>query len=724
NVIGGDVTGSHVEMAAGRNNRVDGTVQAGGDESIVMTASGSNIVGGSVASEGDVTMTAGLRNFVGGNVSGANVEIAAGTNNEIGDSVEASEGDIAMRAGLRNIVGGSVASKGDIAMTAGLRNIVGGSVEASEGDIAMTASQENTVQGFVKADAGDVVIDALCGQNYVGEYVTGGNITMTATQWNEVVGNVAGSGNIRMEARNFHNIVGGSVSGSHVEMTAGTNNQVGGDVQADLGYVMIDSGKYTILGGNVQAQTDVTILSGSAVILDGEGDQTIEAVDGKVEISTVLTEKITPGHLVILGGSPDLSVNLLTAVQTAAGNIEIKGLGNIQLGHSLTAGGASGETEAPVYHGVSVISGTGEIYTGTPGNGINVRIQGGSDQLAGIGVGLPHDAEQKAAIVLISNAPLKLGPDAQLIAGGTYYGADGPVDDRAAVKFRNINDWQGVPIDIAVYVQSKNGQVVLNHLGILQVQDLGTVALDAKTGMLLVNQTGAGVDEYYLYRLEVAVRDVLWLSEAIANGTHPFASNTALMEALMGGGAYVLRGGVNPEGIEGAWVLHDPTAVQLPALLAQTVEEGCPALLLAAAEEIGQDPEVFRNGLFVNPRVLQPCDTCERLMRSANVLKDVDGSRLAALGQVIGEFATAGAPPSLEQMAAIRQAVRMHVDDGTAYAAAGEWVDALAIYVAILTNEIGMSQADAIAVAQGRYGFPENENVAAFIALTLAELAG
>lgn len=710
--VGGSVEGASVVMLAGGNNEVMGDVKADGPDGIVMTAGHDNKVGGSVlASDGDVAMTSiCCGNEVGGDVRGENVTMTAYTHNSVGGNVTATAGDVMMLAQVcYNYVAGDVTGS-NITMVAGTDNHVVGNVDAGDGDVVMTAGRSNIVDGSVEATNGDVV--------------------MTAVKSNTVNGSVtAASGDITMLAQYCSNYIGGDASADNIYMTAGRNNTIAGDAYAVAGQILINSGSYTYLGGSATAVTDVTVNSTDGLVLNGSGDQIIEAITGKVEISAPLTQKITEGHLVILGGSPDLAVNLWTAVHTAAGNIEIKGLGNIQLGGELIAGGSG---EIPVYHGVSVISDAGEIYTGEPGNGINVLIKGGSDQAAGIGVGLPHDADQKAAIVLISSAPLTLGPDAKLIAVGKYYGADGPVDDRAAVKFRNQSDWQGLPIDIAVYVQSTNGDVIVDHLGILDVQDLGTVALDAKTRMLLVNQTDAGVEgPYYLYRLEVASRDTIWLSEAIANGTHPFASDPSLMESLMGGGTYVMRGGVNPEGIEGAWVLHDPEPVvtvtaQLPAPLAQPVDEGCPALLLAAAEEIGQDPAVFRNGILVNARNMQPCDTCQRLLRNADVLKDVDGTRLTALGQVLNEFVTTQAPPSPEQLAAINQAIAMHVKDGTAYAAAGQWVDALAAYVGILRSEIGLSQADALAVAMGKYGSPEkaNEAVKAFIALRLAELAG
>jgi filamentous hemagglutinin family protein len=713
-VVGG-VSGNNVSMTAYMGNEVQQGVTAVGGN-VDMTAGMDNIVsaGGVEADGGDVTMvaTSGM-NYVAQNVTGDNVSMKALTNNKVGGSVRAFSGDAMILAEWRNnTIGGDVTGT-NVDMTAGVSNLVDGSVAANEGDVTMVARWGKNHVG--DDDAGDVL---------------GDNVSMWASTRNEVDGSVsATSGDVDMFAEWYDNVVVGDVSGNNISMMAGSNNIVNGDVTAVEGKVDIYSDNYTILGGNVEAQTDVTLTAGDGVVLNSisiPGDQTIEAITGTLTIIAPLTEKITRGNLLLSGGASGLAVDLQTPVTTYAGNIEVKGVGDIQLGGYLIAGGSG---ELPLYYGISVISDSGEIYSGTPGSGISILIKGGSDQDTGRGVGLPFDPMKKAAIILISNAPLKLAPGAQLIATGTYYGADETFDDRAAIKFRNASTWQGMPIDVAIYAQSKSGDVTIDHLGILRVEGLGTAALDAKGRVLLTNQNNAGVDgPYFLYRLEVCSRDTIWLSEAIAGGMLPFADNPTLMQPLMGGGMYVLRGGVNPEGIDGAWVLHDEEApsVQLPTMLSAPTDDGCPALLLAAANELGQDPALFRNGTLVNTKSMQPCNTCERLMRSADVLKDPEGRRLAALGQVLNEFVSAQAPLSPEQMASVNQTLAMHAKDGSAYAAAQEWVDALATYVGIMKSELGLSQADALAIATGRYGSPDNANDAAkaFIAQKLAELAG
>gem|GEM_PF-5189390 len=653
-----------------------------------------------------------------------------------------------------NADNGKLGSTGNILTSAGGTTDIYSDITAG-GTVVMSAGVDNLVGGNVTAD-GDVSMTATAGQNQVGGSVGGDNVTMTAGTNNDIALDIqALAGSVSLWAGG-ENSVGGSVSatGGDVAMTAILGkDDVGGDVTAD-GDIAMDAGTYIYLGGDVAAGTNATLTAGSGIELDGTGDQSVSA-GGKLMILSPITIKTNTGNLFLVGsgngGSGNDVVDLQSAIRTVEGNIEITGNnGDVQLGGDITAGDLPCEDcdATPLNYGVKILALDGGIYT-AESDGINVTITGGSDQgdLRGVDLG---ETTQKAAIILISRDNLVLGENGQLIATGKYY-ADGSVDDRAAINFRYLPPspdeahHQGVPIDIAVYVQSLTGDVTLDHLGILSVTRLGTAVLDAWNNVKLTNTTSVGEtgpcnDPYFLYRLEVCSRTTPTLAEAIAGKTLPLADDRHAMELLMGftdeaATIYILRGGTDedPESslYPGSWTLdpEPPTpgvTAQLPAMVSPVLGEGCPALLLAAAEELGQDPALFMSGTFVSSKSTQPCDTCERLMSSANILKDTEGTRLAALGQVLNEFVTTPAPLSPEQMAAVTQTLAMHANDGTAYAAAGEWLDALATYVGIVKSEIGLTEADALAIATARYGTPENANdaVKAFIAQRLAEMAG
>jgi len=110
------------------------------------------------------------------------------------------------------------------------------------------------------------------------------------------------------------------------------------------------------------------------------------------------------------------------------------------------------------------------------------------------------------------------------------------------------------------------------------------------------------------------------------------------------------------------------------------------------------------------------------------VLQDPDGSYVAALTRLVNEFVSVPAPPSEEQMALIASALAEHTGDDTYYATAGEWLDALAQYVEILTTEIGLPADEAVAMASERYVEPvaasADAALAAYVQMQLEGIAG
>jgi filamentous hemagglutinin family protein len=158
---------------------------------------------------------------------------------------------------------------------------------------------------------------------------------------------------------------------------------------------------------------------------------------------------------------------------------------------------------------------------------------------------------------------------------------------------------------------------------------------------------------------------------------------------------------------------------------------GCPALINWVAAELGTDKknvQIWMANALASARDIQPCDACANLMSAATILKDVDGTRVAALAQVINEFASSTAPPTEEQMASIADAIANDIEGNSQYAAAGEYLDALAKYVGVLTSEMGFSADESIQFATDNYASQlaegENVGVAAYIAAKLAALGG
>jgi filamentous hemagglutinin family protein len=169
-------------------------------------------------------------------------------------------------------------------------------------------------------------------------------------------------------------------------------------------------------------------------------------------------------------------------------------------------------------------------------------------------------------------------------------------------------------------------------------------------------------------------------------------------------------------------------AAQIPENIEFDVS-GCPALLQWAANELGLEEnkiEIWMTNTLANLRGVQPCEACARLRNAAFVLQDVNGTYVAALTQVINEYASSTAPPSEEQMASIADAIANNAEADNAYALAEQYLDALTTYVSVVSN-LGLSTEDAITVATDKYIAPlieeGNVGLAAYITSRLTDLA-
>jgi len=158
---------------------------------------------------------------------------------------------------------------------------------------------------------------------------------------------------------------------------------------------------------------------------------------------------------------------------------------------------------------------------------------------------------------------------------------------------------------------------------------------------------------------------------------------------------------------------------------------GCPALVKWAAVELGIDERVMQIwtvNTLASSQDIQPCDACEKLKNVAAVLRDDGGTRVAALAQVVGEYASSTAPPTPEQMASVADVISRNAQANNHYAAAGEYVDAIVAYVGVLNNDLAFSPEESIMFAVDKYVAPlaedQSAGLAAYIAARLAALGG
>ena len=602
-------------------------------------------------------------------------------------------------------------TSGNLTLNGGTKVDLDGAVDVRMGGLTVTGGPLDA-EGLLKA--GGLVHLQGSSNNLYGD-VTGNGITFD----NAVE---ADGGNQLFDAT-----VGILLAGNTITKTTAGNLTLGGDTDIDLhGTVEVQDGSLFIeddfhASADLLASQDIT-FAGSTVNgeLDGIGDQRIDAQTGTL---------IANGWL-----------------HKEDGSLYLEAAGDISLADYVKADSG----------GVSIISGNGKIFTPYGSGTLNVVISGSSndDDINGSSTGVTLRDGGKGAIVIISKDDLKLGANSTLIAGGTYY--PDSVDDRSAVYFRDDGEHKGERIDVAVYIASMDSDVYVGSQGV-QVEPGGTMVADAYDTVVFEDEFVDTIGS--LEWLEACSRVTTSLSEAASQGTLPYADDPETMQDLLED-SYVLRGDSFIE----ALVLYGDIEEQ------ETIPKRTPMEAEASATSMPTSPEIsdigqiestvsgdlqwlgeelglcegdqqgeddnrcqeitqaYLAGAFLQASDMRPQQAAAQLRQLAGLLHDTDGSRIAALGRVINEFAQPDVPPSPEQFASIGQAFAIHVNDGTHYATAKQWLDALAEYTMLLISEIGWSPDDSVAFVMSKYGPTVTEasdvGVVAFIQMHLEDLIG
>jgi len=344
-----------------------------------------------------------------------------------------------------------------------------------------------------------------------------------------------------------------------------------------------------------------------------------------------------------------------------------------------------------------------------------------------------------------------------LTASGTYSSLN--FDDRPGVDFLKDIEGDKDPgnkIDVAVYLASNTGNI--NVSSPVTIDPGGAMVIDAYD---TVEPFGIEfLDSLATFDwLEVCSRITPTLNYAKDNATLPYASDPGLYP---GNGTYVLRG-EDPDVGTGAWVLGEeekeiiPERKPIEVEVTSTVVPVTPDITdvgpvegttisndlqwlgeelgLCEGDQQGEDDnqcqeitQAYLAGAFLQASDMRPHQAAAQLRDLAELLHDTDGNRISALGQVINEFVQPNLPPSPEQFASIGQAFTLHHNDGTHYASAKQWLDALGEYTMLLISEIGWSSDDSVAFVMGKYGPTVTEagniSVIAFIQMHLEDFAG
>ncbi len=566
-----------------------------------------------------------------------------------------------------------------------------------------------------------------------------------------------GTHDLTLIANNSGNLLGDISFYAPITLSTGNLQASGVNINSN------SSGTITALAGNVTLNAERNITTNAAINLN-MGRLEMYGGLGVGPSSIQINEDVTAGSIK-LECSGDITTEELTAI---INNIYVHSTGGDLIVNGDITATPILEIDMPPGGGVSLIADEGKIYTeGGSNDTLNVSITGYSDDNQNVGVDLPkhygNNANKgeldvgKAAIVIMSEETLKLGSGAELTANGVY-DSEGIVDDRPGVDFLNVPEGSknpGEPIDVAIYLASNAGNVEVDSP--VAIAPFGVMAVDAydtveSFGVDFINSLGG------IHWLEVCSRITSDLGFARTNGTIPYADDAGLFP---GSGQYVLRG-ENPDVGTGAWELEEPPAEETdggPTLPLQEIVEVSNVdppvtpeledrgqgirdrgfddmqwmaneLGLCDGDQQGEDEnlcqeitQAYLAGAFLQATDLRPYRAATRLRDLVEILHDDDGTRIAGLVRAVNEFSQPDMPPSPEQFASIAQSFADHSNDGTHYAAAGEWLDALMEYVAILTSDVGWSEDESIAFVMGKYGTSITEagdvSVTAFVQMRL-----
>ncbi|UCG48987.1 MAG: hypothetical protein JSU94_04225, partial [Phycisphaerales bacterium] len=628
---------------------------------------------------------------------------------------------------------------------------------------------------------------------------------------------LTGNGTLLVEATAGTATFGGEVEtlAGDLDLTAGTlirvkQNMTAADAMHLRGATLVDDGRKLSTGGSLNV--------GAGKMLTAAGDLTLEATggvieeagdDGKSEITMAVNDKTLSftqdsaidmailrvhnsqnTHLVADSGdyvsvvsSDDNPADAWRSITATAGNglalsggvggnVTTKGLhaywgnisahssGDLLVNESVTADAGS----------VTLISENGKIYTsgaqagpdikvwtGSPAaevsvNTLNVPISGYSDEPAGTGL---------MAIKLVSKGNLALGDGATLDARGSYHGSlvsPYPVnpDERPTVVFLSAGDptESGYPIDVAIYVQSKNlaGNVAVGSSTIKIAETaggVGTLILDAGDTVAFTPTFESSLGAVsVLKRIEVVSR----FSQDLATATgadrpgYPRLPHTETVDdpevwyftqsVPVGiGGTYVMRGTLEQDIEKPARILgmaeSAPLAVPAPLepLDLGDVDEPTEEEDLRFLEEEGLKPHLagaYEPSLSTSVELKS---AVRKLRKYRETLRGTTEEQIAGLTRLIRE-AQMGPDPE-EQLASFRKRLWSYRGQGTRYLdLGGEWLDALAGYVEVLNREIGLSLEMSVVQAMTNYGNKrlagedDRDFIRAYLVLSMTEAAG
>jgi hypothetical protein len=610
--------------------------------------------------------------------------------------------DITATATAGNIDVGSLTAGNAINLeaTAGAITQNAGIITANGGSLAMKSEADLSMINYNVAHPGitNLSLDSTGGSAIVTNSAADDWNLITAAAQHDVV--LSGDGDIttgNLESRDVSGLSGiqiftdtGSGGSLDAQGTVTSGGFVTVNVEGQAGFA-----HPVTAGGNIGLEAGSNIATNA--LTSTNGNIVANSTGGGVSIGGEVTTVNGGGVTVTAPGN--IATQAITTEDVAAttnSNIELESTGgNLEINGSLTANGG----------GVSLLSAAGKIYTpGGADDTLNVPITGHSNQTAGIGVGLPLDNGQKAAIVISSQDNLTLGAGATLSAGGIYDPANPGNDDRQSVGFASSGPDAGDAIDVAIYVGSDATPIVDVRSSVTNIGSDGAMVIDAFETVRFGDAFESSAFNL-TNRLEVVSRDSDTLQEVIVGDRLPYALNPEGIRVWFDG-TYALRG---KKLFAEILALIEPVPLAPPRPLKPDVrgEAAGPDIeaLIKLLDELGIGVQPYVTNAYAASLStdLRLYSAAEKLQQLIPVLEDTEGTRIAGLRAAVARFFPTLDVLSQEQVDSFAQELARHKDDGTDYDLAGQCIYALAEYVNILGTEIGWPVEKSVGFVMGRY---------------------
>lgn len=503
------------------------------------------------------------------------------------------EGNVTFDAG-RDLTDGGVngAFNGDLTIDAdgGIYFKSGSGIDFTAGDRSLTLNADKYIgiEADIELGGGTLTMTAAIDGPLAETPIRIGNATISTVSGDINLNNdVLLNGSVAnvIDAGTATLTVNGSITKTGTgDLTLGgaTGINLDGTVDVDSGSLVIEDSTVVAAGKTLSAGDDIIVednktltgLGDLFLIADSDASGEGDTLGGEIITKAGATIEVEGTHSLSLkqkGGNMNLdgigfgnesTTDLLVhsekgslkyssadewkSIQAVAkNNIELSGNGTITVNTRIES----------IDGGVKIDVGTGSLVADS-----SVIIKGTSDESEGIGVELPFSVDgefQRAAIIITADDDLSLSDKFTLIAEGNY---DKENDDRL---FMDLSPTQTVigtttsnnPIDAAVYLASKNGNVALINATI-ETEKGSTVVIDAQLdvafGDNFIDSLDPDEDGGYVERLEVVSTYTETLDDGKNKNSLPWINSDFGQTSVPGkwftfnekGGdaAYVLRG--------------------------------------------------------------------------------------------------------------------------------------------------------------------------------------